>query len=413
MSLKIGGSKSKTTNTSNSTSSSTTTPIVPEWATSLTQGIAGRVGEVNGLDPYSLVAPVNDLQSRAAAGAAGLTGSSWNFDGAADLMRGAAGREANTYAPTFGAAEGYQAAQGAASSYDGARLGPATNAQSQSLLDNLDAYMSPYRRDVVNSALADYDFGAGQTRAQQDLDLAGAGAFGGSGAALTRSMTEDALTRGRATTSSNLLDQMFNRGAALSGQDADRRQQAALANAAAANQVSLSQAGFDQEAGLANLAGRNQYGLANLDALNQAGQFNTQARNQFGLANAGAANQAEQFNAGAREQTLQRQMDAARGLADISSAFDANQRGNIATQLSAGGTLRDIDQQQRQAPVTHAQQVVAMLSGLPINLFTGQQEDGTQSGTSTSKTKESNWGVGAAITDAFPGMSWIKPLGGM
>ena len=364
MSLKIGGSKSKTKTPSNSTSSTTTTPIVPDWASSLTQGVAGKVSGLLDADPYQRVAPAHALQTQAAAGAAALNGSPWHYEGALDLMRGAGQRDAPTYRPTLGKAA----------------TGQSQDAQAASLLDNLQAYMSPYRDQVVNSALSDFDFGAGQTRAQQDLDLAGAGAFGGSGAALTRSMTEDALTRGRATTSANLLDQMFQRGAALSAEDANRRQQVSLANAAAANQF-----------GLQNLA----------------------ATNEFGAMNANAANEAARFNAGAMEQTYQRQMDAAKGLADISGAYGDNQRANIAAQAALGGTLRDIDQQQRDAPVTNAQQIVAMLSGIPMNLFTGQQTNSTESGASTSKTKNSNWSVGGSITDRFPGSSWIKPLSGM
>lgn len=326
----VGGSKAKTDSKSTTNTSSTTTPIVPEWASTLTQNAAGRVGDLLHLDPQSLVAPANPLQTHAAGWAGDLTGSPWNFDAAADLTRGVAQRGANTYQPTA--------------------PGPASLASSQSVLDNLDSYMSPYRRQVVDSALADFDFGAGQTRAQQDLDLAGSGAFGGSGAALTRSMTEDALTRGRAATSSNLYNQMFQQGATLSAGDADRRQQAALANAAAAN--------------------------------------------QFSLAGASAFNDAAQYNAGAQERLQQRQLDAARGLADISSAYDANLRGNIATQAQTGQMLRDIDQQQRQAPVTTAQSIVAMLNGLPINLFVGQQQNGTSS-TKGSETKtEINGHVG-------------------
>jgi hypothetical protein len=385
----FGGSynSSTTKNNSTETSNSTTTPIVPDWITTPVQSAAGRANDLLQADPYGFVAPAQSLHGQAAAGATNLSGMSWNFDGAADLMRGVARHDAKTYAPSYGAADGYQAAQGTASSYGGALLGPVANVGAESLLGNLDSYMSPYRRDVVDSALADYDFGAGQTRAQQDLDLAGSGAFGGSGAALTRSMTEDALTRGRAGTSANLLDQMFQRGTALSASDADRRQQAGLANAAAANQASLSQAGFQQEAGLANLAGRNQYGLANMDALNQAGQLNAAARNQFGLANMDAANEAGRYNADAADRTLQRQMEAARGLTDLSTAYEANQRSNIQSQAGMGDTLRGIDQQFRQAPITQAQQVVAMLSGLPMNLFVGEQQQGTKTAQSTSKTK--------------------------
>ena len=90
MSLKIGGSDSDTSSTSNTQTNSTTTPIVPQWATDLTQNVAGRVGGLLNYDPQSLVAPANNLQTQAANSASNLSGSPWNFDGAADLTRGAA-----------------------------------------------------------------------------------------------------------------------------------------------------------------------------------------------------------------------------------------------------------------------------------------------------------------------------------
>jgi hypothetical protein len=66
---------------------------------------------------------------------------------------------------------------------------------------------------------------------------------------------------------------------------------------------------------------------------------------------------------------------------------DANRRANVATQAGLGETLRGVDQQQRLAPVTSAQQIVAMLSGLPLGLFAGESEQGTKSDSTTSKTK--------------------------
>ena len=68
-------------------------------------------------------------------------------------------------------------------------------------------------------------------------------------------------------------------------------------------------------------------------------------------------------------------------------AWKADQRSDASTQAALGSTLRDIDQAQRAAPVTSTQQIVAMLSGLPISLFTGQTEQGTSAETGTSKTK--------------------------
>lgn len=284
MSLNMSASKTKTTNTANSTSNltsrSTTTPLVPQWGSDLTQRVAGRVGSFLDVDPYESVAPVHALQSQAVSRAGALGGLT---------------------APP--------------------QIGAVSSGRGESLLDNLQAYMSPYTNDVVDTALADYDFGAGQTRAEQDLALARDGAFGGSGAAITRSMTEDALTRGRATTSANLRDQAFMRGAALSSEDANRRQQSAGLNAQLAQ--------------------------------------DRQSRN-----------------------------------ADLLFGYDANERSNIASLAGLGETMRGIDQQRREAPMANAQQLVAMLQGLPISLFTGQQADSSESsaahsdGVTTEKTSK-------------------------
>lgn len=190
MSLKIGGSKSKTKTTSNTQSTSSRTPIAPEWASSLTQGAAGRVQSLLSADPASFVAPAHDLQLRAGVGAKSLGADvSWVTSRLSQ--------------PT-------------------AQIGDLEQVHASSLLDGLSNYMSPYTKDVVDSTLADFDFDAHRTRAQQDLDLAGSGAFGGSGAALTRSMTEGELSRARANAAATLRDQAFTRGASLASEDAGR-----------------------------------------------------------------------------------------------------------------------------------------------------------------------------------------------
>src|SRR5689334_8308821 len=90
MSFKIGGSHEETSSTTNSQGHSTTMPIVPQWASDLTQNVAGRVGGLLNYDPQSLIAPANSLQQQAGDAASRLSGSPWNFDAAADLARGAA-----------------------------------------------------------------------------------------------------------------------------------------------------------------------------------------------------------------------------------------------------------------------------------------------------------------------------------
>src|SRR5437870_1949800 len=98
MSLKIGGSKTNSSNTSNTTTNSTTTPTVPDWASNLTQNVAGRVGGLMSSDPYGQVAPANGLQHLAGANATNLSGLPWNFDAEADLTRAVANSDAPSIA---------------------------------------------------------------------------------------------------------------------------------------------------------------------------------------------------------------------------------------------------------------------------------------------------------------------------
>lgn len=307
----FGGDYNNQTTRTNSTGTfnSTRTPIVPEWASSLTQHVAGRVGDLLNLDPQSLVAPTQGLQSLAGARAGSLSGSPWNFDGAADLTRGAA----NT------------------SWLDGHMGAPTPFASGGKAHDYMGNYLNPYLHDVVDATSADLDAHEGQVRAQQALDLAGSGAFGGSGAALTQSLTEGELARARASSLSGLRAQGYNTALGAAAGDAERASQARIANAQTALQDRAQKVGF------------------------------------------GFQGQQQQLAAGAQ-------------LADLSSAYDATQRGDIAAQAGLGDTFRGIDQQQRQAPVTSTQQIVAMLSGLPISLFVGENQQGTSTQNSTQNT---------------------------
>jgi len=284
MSLKIGGSKTNTSSTSNTTTNATTTPNVPDWASSLTQNVAGQVGGLVGANPQSLVAPTNPLQNLAGANAMNLSGLPWDYDAAAQLT----GAVANSDAP--------------------------------SIAGNIGQFMSPYLKQVVGATSADLDASDAKVRAQQALDLAGSGAFGGSGAALTQSATEGELARARATSIGNLLNQGY--GQALGG---------------ATSQAQLQQ-----------------------------------------------------------QQQAQR-LAAAGQLAGIAGNYDANQRADIATQTATGDDLRNVSQQQDQAPVTSTAQIVAMLNGLPINLFTGQTTNGTVNTATKGQTTNVNASAGASL----------------
>jgi hypothetical protein len=306
------GSKKSTTNASG-TFSTTTTPLPPPWGTEVVQGAAGRINSLLGMDPQSLVAPANPLQQQAAWGANELDGYNGNFGQATDLTRDAA---YTGWTQPF-------------------MTGDTPFASGGKAYDYVNKYLNPYLNQVVDSSAADFDANAGQVRAQQALDLAGSGAFGGSGAALTQSMTEGELARSRASTLSGLRSQAFNAALGAAAGDADRATQARINNA----QIKLQ----DQS---------NKFG--------------------FGL------------------QANQQKLAAANQLAGIASGLDVNRRANLAARADLGTMMRGIENEHLQAPVTNTQQIVAALSGLPLNLFTGQQEQGTQSSTQTTKEKSVN-----------------------
>lgn len=192
--------KQTSTGTSNTTLNKTSQRTNPEWIKKLAEGFGGEITDLSGIDPYSLVPGANPLQDKGFADAAGLGGMAETFGGALDMTAGA-----------------------------GNSAAPRTEYVKSSKM--IGEFMDPYLKDVVDTSLADYDFGAGQTRAQQDLDIAGSGGFGGSGSALTKSATEDAILRGRGGLSAGLRSQGFNTALAAAQNEAARKQGANDVNA--------------------------------------------------------------------------------------------------------------------------------------------------------------------------------------
>lgn len=176
--------------------------------------------------------------------------------------------------------------------------------------------------------MADFDASAGATRAAQDLELVGAGAFGGSGAAITKSLTEGELSRARNTQISKLLSDMFTSSAGLASEDAARRQSASFENA------------------------------------------RLQAEND------------------------DRRMRAAQGLADLSAAWDANMRANIATQADVGGKLREIADARAKAPASLLTAELGLFGQLPVELFRGETSNGTTRSIGSSRSTGLNFEAG-------------------
>ena len=355
---------------STSQSTQTTTPTNPTWVSKGLEDVGGSLSTILGRNPLDFVAGPSSLQNKAWADAGNLKLSD-NYGTARNIFNDVAGAGANTYDSTGYDAtdaassgydatdwtgqgydatnatsrgydaqdytgEGYDATTGSAANYDAimaraakgydATNATASNYSASSLLEGLDKYMSPYTGQVVDAALQDYDYGAGQTRASQALDEARSGAFGGSGAAIGRSMTEGELARGRGSLSANLRDQGFTRGAGLSAQDAGFRNDASRFNADANTRVSMSNADAANQANQFNAGETNRFSLADALAANDAARFNTGETNRFGIANMDAKNRALEFGAGARNTSAAANAaarnDASRFGADASNRAD-------------------------------------------------------------------------------------------
>jgi hypothetical protein len=365
----MGKKKVKTSATE--TSRTVTTPTRPDWVDAQAKGLNDALTDLGRADPAASVAPLSDLERRASEGAAGLgLGGGWNA-GSTDW--------ANWGRPT--AATG-PAPAAAAPDLSGARLeGRGEVPQAASVLDNLSAYMTPFRDQVLAAAMGDYDAESGRRRAAQDLEMAGQGAFGGSGAALTRSLTEGELARGRNSRLAGLLDQMFAQGASLSAGDADRRQQASTAAA------QLGQARDIEQAQLAQARDIERARLAHEGGLETArlAQASETARMQDALARA----------------QLGQEGELARSRLGLDGA--ASRRADAETQARIGAQVRAAEQARLSAPEQALARRIEMFSGLPLGLFQGSVTDSQGQRNGTETTSGATLGEIAQLVNSLTG----------
>lgn len=355
MGLSSSSSTQKENSTSSGTQTATTTPTAPSWFSTGLENMVGGINNFASADPNSFVAPASPLQNQAFDNASNLGGWQGNNNAAANMAQNVGNAGANL----MPGAAGYSAAQ----------LGPAaqqsaTGANSASMLDNLNSYMSPYTHNVVDTTMADFDHNAGQQQAALEAQGARSGAFGGSRFGIEGANLTDNLARARASTEAGLLNQGFNTAAGLSQSDAANRQQANLFNANASNIASGN-----------NASASNNFSLANVGAQNQAAQYG-----------AGAQNAMEQFNAQQQEAGLNRQLGAANDLNTFGNNYATNTQNDLATMNDLGGAQRNIEQGQDLAPLAQLQSVGSLFGATPWQAFTGQTVNGTNTGTSNGTT---------------------------
>jgi hypothetical protein len=241
MSFTFGGSASKSSGTSSNTSNvvthSTTTPDVPTWLQDQTKAQSANIARLGSLDPSSLVAGANPLQTQAGNFAGSLTGT--GNQNALDAVKGLDLGVAGNAAPTV---------------------------RSQSAAAGLSKWYNPFQQNVIDTSAADFDHNAAMQHAQRTLDEAHSGAFGGSGAAIATTMGDDNSDRARASLLAGLRTTGFNDAASNSQQDAARAQSASADNANLAMQQQAQQLTAGQNI-IANNNGNDANNRANLDAM--------------------------------------------------------------------------------------------------------------------------------------------------
>jgi len=105
--------------------------------------------------------------------------------------------------------------------------------------------------------------------------------------------------------------------------------------------------------------------------------------------------EADMANAQLMQQQNQQKLQAANQVQSLVNGYDANNRANIGTLADLGGLFRGIDQAKLTAPQDLAAWQIAQLTGLPLELFTTQNESGTETQHQTGTSKGSQ--LGAAI----------------
>lgn len=246
--------KSNTVQTQTRTGTTSATPNVPDYIQEPVKNYAGQLNGVIQQGPDAFKPQITEGQQTA-----------WD-------------RGQNLQGPDFG--ESNDILRG------GTSVG-ARDVQGESLLSGLGDYYNPFKEQITNPVLADYDEQSGITRAGQAAEAGRNRAFQGSRYGIQEAQTEGQLARGRAATEGDLLGRMFDTSTRLSGEDAGRRQQAAMSN----QQADLTSSQANQQAEIA----RARELAANTGAASEADRINAKFAADSAQAEADALNAQQQY----------------------------------------------------------------------------------------------------------------------
>lgn len=151
---------------------------------------------------------------------------------------------------------------------------------------NVDEYMNPYLRNVLDTTLADLNRQREIQRQTDNSRAVAAGAFGGSRQAVVDAETNRALLDTSARTAADIYSKGYDSATGLMTNDANRLQAGQIANQATDLTAANANAGFAQQAALANQGVQYNTSLQNAELAQAAALANQTAgltANQQGL----------------------------------------------------------------------------------------------------------------------------------
>ena len=304
----MGGSSKKTT----SSSTQTATPNNPQWVTNSLQGLNSRITSLGNVDPQSYVSPASDLQNQSYQAGANLGGNAGLFGSASNIATGVA-----SGGPSLNG--------GGAQTSTAGLLNNGGQSMSAAQLGDVSQYMNPYQKNVIDASNAYADQNDAAQLGALKAQAAGSGAFGDSTYGIAQGQTLGQQALARQQTNAGLLANGYNQAQALNQYDTSNRQSAGATNAQLAQQAMLANQSTAQDVALSNTGYQQQSDLAN------------QAAN---------------------EQNTSNQMSAAGLLGNLGSAQGADARANATTQDTLGQDQRSIAQSQATAPISLAQSLL-------------------------------------------------------
>lgn len=182
---------------------------------------------------------------------------------------------------------------------------------------------------------------------------------------------------------------------------ANNQTQAAIANLDAGTRAAIASADNLTQAAIANARNESEARMALMQAGVDVSRFNAEQINTMVRAAAELQQNNNQFNANQDDDALARMLEASGLLLRGGEMLGNQTRADLSLLGDLGETQRGITQEQLLAEPALLQAVVSLLGGLPLQSLIGEQTDTTETGTTTTRGRNSSSGFSFNLGDIF------------